>query len=679
MSPGISVGQGQEYRLFSPDLSVALVEPSGSGEHGEDPEGAVPLSEGASEKTIYLRDDAPLSPAPSEQIGYDEAVAERGYKPLVTSKPGYANVLEGAKFGGKIYFTGASLNLSHVVFGSQIMPPLIAGAEGNVQHLYEWSAGGPAGGLQVVNVLPDVSPYKGEEVSRALLGYGTALGEPSEDTSGAVSNDGSRVIWSYEGHLFMRDMLSQQTVQLDVPEGGVGNVLPGKARFEFASSDGSRVIFTDEERLTANSTAEPGKADLYVCEIAEVEEEDKGALKCDLGDLTASGGESAAVQGVVVPASDESSYVYFVANGVLAKEANAEGEKASPGQCGGNAPTTCNLYVRHYNEASKEWEAPVFIANLSSEDGPDWGSELGTVSSRISPDGQYLAFMSERSLTGYDNMDVNSGDPDEEVYLYGASSVARSGRLACVSCNPTGERPVGVLDGEESLVDTERIWRGRWLAATVPGWTAMKLRVARYQSRYVSDGGRVFFDSSDALVPQATNGLMDVFEYEPAGVGGCKSSDNSFSERLSGCVGLISSGSAGEESAFLDTSSSGDDMFFLTSAPLVSEDHDTAVDVYDAHVCSALEPCSTEQVQIPPCEAAESCRVAPSSQPSIFGAPASATFSGSGNPTSANLVPPPVLKCPKGKKLSHGKCVKIKGKHRKKTRAKVINHRRGRR
>ena len=44
----------------------------------------------------------------------------------------------------------------------------------------------------------------------------------------------------------------------------------GSAQFQTASSDGSRVFFTDKQRLTPDSTAEPavaGKADLYECEI----------------------------------------------------------------------------------------------------------------------------------------------------------------------------------------------------------------------------------------------------------------------------------------------------------------------------------------------------------------------------------------------------------------------------
>lgn len=52
-------------------------------------------------------------------------------------------------------------------------------------------------------------------------------------------------------------------------------------------------------------------------------------------------------------------------------------------------------------------------------------------------DGEWLVCMSLRSLTGYDNHDAVSGTPDEEVYLYDAI-----GRVWCVSCNPTGMRPL---------------------------------------------------------------------------------------------------------------------------------------------------------------------------------------------------------------------------------------------
>ena len=96
-------------------------------------------------------------------------------------------------------------------------------------------------------------------------------------------------------------------------------------------------------------------------------------------------------------------------------------------------------------------------------------------------------------------------------------------------------------------------------------------------------------------------------------------------------MSLISSGTSRGESSFYDASENGDDVYFITSSRLVSEDVDTSYDVYDAHVCSPEAPCSTAPVSPPPCTSGDSCKAAPSPQPAIFGAPASATFNGAGN------------------------------------------------
>ena len=98
-----------------------------------------------------------------------------------------------------------------------------------------------------------------------------------------------------------------------------------------------------------------------------------------------------------------------------------------------------------------------------------------------------------------------------------------------------------------------------------------------------------------------------------------------------GCVGLISSGVSGEESAFFDASENGDDVFFVTAAKLVSADYDNSFDVYDAHVCGAESVgCVSEPVSSPPCSSGDSCKAAPGPQPEIFGPAPSATFSGRG-------------------------------------------------
>jgi hypothetical protein len=346
------------------------------------------------------------------------------------------------------------------------------------------------------------------------------------------------------------------------------------------------------------------------------------------------------VTGDVIGASEDGSFVYFVSGGD-------------------------DLYVAHYD--GTEWKTAQ-IAVLSSGDSPDWGEQKGEglteaanltfLTARVSPNGEYLAFMSQESLTGYDNRDADSGVPDEEVYEYHApgNPGAEAGSLVCASCNPTGERPMGVFDaGLETvgssplLSDHPGAWEDHWLAGSLPGWTALNEDSAVYQSRYLSDSGRLFFNSADALVPADINGKENVYEYEPEGPGGCTSASENpaevFNREADGCVGLISSGTSSEESAFLDASGVGpggqeaEDVFFLTSSPLTSEDTDTAYDVYDAHICSTQSPCHTPAPPPPlPCDATESCRSAPMPQPGIFAAP-SATITGAGN-----ITPPPLVK-----------------------------------
>jgi hypothetical protein len=572
-----------EYRLFSPGLSVGLVQP----------EGDTPLSPQASERTPYLRE------------------TNGEYTPLVTA----ANVPPGTKFGqltegagdgtnrgapvpGDAEFVSATPDLSHVIL--QSAPALttgIADTEGR-ENLFEWAGGS----LRLVSILPNGKPATEEE--------GAALGHKSHNVRHAISDDGSRIFWEavHErvAHLYMRDVSRGETVQVDAPEAGARGG-DGSPQFNTASSDGSRVFFTDASRLTTDSTTGGG---LYMCKIGEV----AGKLACALKDLSVdrNAGESAGVRGTVIGAGEDGAYVYFRARGVLAS---------------GAVPGGNNLYMS--DTATGETR---LVATLADQDTPgpteSFGEEnLGYLTSGVSPNGRYLAFMSERSLTGYDNIDARSGQPDEEVFLYDAGT----GRLVCASCNPTGARPHGVLYTAVSgtavglLVDGFKTWGGHWLAGSLPGWTDADQNRALYRSRYLSDSGRLFFDSADALVPRDANGTEDVYQYEPSGVGDCR--------REAGCVGLISSGTSSEESAFLDASANGNDVFFLTAARLAPQDLDSALDVYDAHVCSTAAPCLASPPAPPPsCATADACRAAASSQPGVFGAPPSATFSGAGNP-----------------------------------------------
>lgn len=455
----------------------------------------------------------------------------------------------------------------------------------------------------------------------------------------------------------MRDTVTGKTLQVDAPAPGVPSPPADKARFQVASVDGSKVLFTAEEPLTLDSKLTPtpgststGLRDLYVCQIVE----EAGEPKCVLTDLTVdqNSGEASEVQKVVVGASEDGSVVYFVAKGVLASGAQAGKD---------------NLYVA--TETGSTWLTRL-VAVLSPEDERDWEPEgpsydPNRLASRVSPNGQYLAFMSDLSLTGYDNRDASSGEPDEEAFLYDE----QNGHLVCVSCNPTGARPNGIFyQTGHILIDYSQDWGGRWVAASIPSYEQMDIGSGHgpsYQTRSLTNAGRLFFNSTDALVAQDTNGKTDVYEYEPVGVGNCARGD--------GCVSLLSSGTSSEESVFLDASGmgpggeEGEDVFFMTAASLVSQDVDSTYDVYDAHECSAAVPCVSAPIAPPPCASGDACKAAPSLQPAIFGAPSSATFSGSGDVVSSVTVGANV---PKSKKKGAKKKTKRKRKAKRGRRSK---------
>ena len=157
---GLRAGFLSEYKLFSPDLSVGLVEP----------EGRTPLSPLmgpplTSERTVYLREPS------------------GSYTPLVY--PG--NVPEGTEFGdeeehgrgGKlaagtgVEFAGASPDLTHVVLWAP--QSLVAGFETEGRRaLYEWAGG----------VLTPVSIFPGG--ASAGVERGAALGYENRLVRNAV-------------------------------------------------------------------------------------------------------------------------------------------------------------------------------------------------------------------------------------------------------------------------------------------------------------------------------------------------------------------------------------------------------------------------------------------------------------------------------------------------------------
>jgi hypothetical protein len=694
-SSGQSVEAGQEYRFFSEDLSRGILQPFGMFLACRSSEGAPQpcLSADASEQTAFMHTNFLNG-------NVDEPCTSSCYAPLVTGCPPegqecapgvkeHANVPAGTvfgQFGQGGAGTGGSCTHSkseHEV--ANFCGPYFDGANPDASHVVingpgtvveEWSAGAPPSEqLQPIGLLPrneagEELPYAANE--KLFLGSQSGGRGAGTDERHAISDDGSRVFWTaaqseQTTELYMRENADRPPSPPPVgpctaTAGGCTIQIGGTgATFEEANAEGSKVFFKEG-------------GSLYVCEIVEV----AGKLQCKTTDLASVNGEV----GWVVGTSEDGSYVYF-ATGCRLLGIEVESIEHKP--CGG-------LYVAHESEGV--WTSKFIASGAEEMD----GQHLQEMTARVSPNGQWLAFVSDQDLTGYDTRDAASGQRDQEVYLYGA----QTGRLACASCDPTGARPDGIQGNKVPILDGEDL-RGLlsnsspWLAGALPAWVEFYQGTGVYQPRYLSDSGRLFFDSPDALVPQDVNGTLDVYEYEPEGVGpeaarcgpAVASGSDVFKpahafevegrsgEEGAGCVGLISSGGSAQESAFMDASETGGDVFFMTTSKLAPQDFDKAYDVYDAHECTSVSPCiPPPPVTLPECVNVEACRAAPSPQPAVFGAPSSATFSGVGNlspeasPPAPKKVTKKTVKCQKGKKLNHGKCVKKKSKPKKKTKAK---------
>jgi hypothetical protein len=679
-----SIGLGFEYKLFSADLSGALVEPRTE----------TPLSADASERTPYLRSNAEpptftplLSGCPDPPEPCPPAVEEHADVPPGTefgTNPAFDDVpLVTSSSAARI--EGATPDLAHVVLRSAA--PLAAGVAG--QGLYEWSAGSPpAQRLRPLSVLPEGGAVVDGE-----------LGSHEVSVRNAISAGGSRVFWTAvsganTAGLYLRDNATEAqsaldgsgecaepakacTIRLDALQPGAfgtGNAAPV---FQGANTEGTVAFFTDTQNLTAD--ANEAGADLYRCEVVV----EAGEPKCALSDLTAhtlnpaDPFEGAEVQGLAAGIGEDGSRVYFVARGVLA---GANAEERSP------APREPNLYLWQQGAGTR------FIATLAGEeDFHDWGgrfADSGAVfaieqSAAASPSGRYLAFMSALPLTGYDNRDAISGEADQEVFRYDALGNGGEGGLICASCNPSGARPAGLrgyqTPGGAPFYDFQELWwsaggGGRPLAAVLPDATRTGVsNTSLYRPRAVHDDGRLFFNAADALVGADANGTWDVYQYEPSATGSCSASsgDAGTARAVGGCVSLISSGSADEEAGFLDASQGGSDVFFFSSARLSVTDVDRVTDVYDAR--TGGEPATLS----PRAEClGEACQP-PATAPAAP-TPASAAFNGPGNVREASQG----RRCPKGKRKVRRKgkarCVKKHHHHAVKKRHHHAKHRHGR-
>ena len=187
---------------------------------------------------------------------------------------------------------------------------------------------------------------------------------------------------------------------------------------------------------------------------------------------------------------------------------------------------------------------------------------------QISPDGQHVGLLTRAKLTSYENAGF------EEMYGYTPST----GVLKCVSCLPTGEPPTADVEASQN-------------------------------GPFMSNDGRLFFSTSDPLVPGDADpyGIPDVYEYTQ-GRAQLISSGTSENGRAPGGAASFTTATLGLESVSAD----GRDVFFSTTDTLVPQDSNGHfAKIYDARTDGGF-PVAEEPA---PCVAADECHGTGSSTP----------------------------------------------------------------
>jgi hypothetical protein len=440
---------------------------------------------------------------------------------------------------------GASADFSHIIFVSS--QALLAGATPNVPNLYEWVDGM----LRLVAVLPDsacgappcIAP---RSTAGALTGPG---GFPLADSPHTISTDGSRIIFTdlstgdgeSTGDLYIR-LNGTSTVKINASEKTSPDP-PAPAKFQTASTDGTRVFFTASEQLTDDPIG--GAIALYMYDANAPAGHRLTLISVDHEPADPPNSVSG-----VMGASDDGHYVYFISAGQLVA---------------GQPILRADLGIYEWHDGTISYIGKLADSNQTNDESasvfPNFYG-LNPMTARVTPDGRHLLFQSSTGpgLTGYDS------NKHVELYLYSADSH----QLQCASCRPDGS----AAEGDASP-------RARQLSGT---------GTSSHLGRAVTDdGSEVFFTTTDALVPQDTNNTSDAYEFDTA----------------SGTVHLLSTGTSDGGSFFMDASRSGNDAFFATGQPLVGWDVDQSYDLYDARVKGGVPepasqiPCADEECQGP--------------------------------------------------------------------------------
>ncbi len=390
------------------------------------------------------------------------------------------------------------------------------------------------------------------------------------------------------------------------PSGCTGACLSSPAAaafFQGASADGSKVFFTSAQQLTDG--ASEGSSNLYEYDFSSPAGENLSAV-------------ATGVDGVMAISSD-GSHVYFVSSAVLGG-VNGQGQVARAG--------ASNLYVFERDASYPEGHV-AFIAVLPGQAEAERQELTEVGEANVTPDGRFLVFTSHGALTA----DDTSAGGAAQVFRYDA----QTGALVRISIGEDGFNDNGNgAVGEATIVPAVFGWAGR-------------AGVARADPTMSHDGAYVFFQSPVALTSRALDDVrvgtlslsgrfgaygtpayaQNVYEYHEGHVYLISDGRDTSATTSQVCLGLPSS------VCLLGTDATGANVFFTTADPLVAADTDTEIDIYDARICTASEPCVSSAASVVASCQGEACRGSAGAAPSAPGA-ATVTFGGPGN-----LAPPP--------------------------------------
>jgi len=587
-----------------------------------------------------------LFSAPTPPAGEDDFYARKPGGSLVDIGPVTPPSAGGALPDSFSDVTLATADLSHVVYALRA-PDLWPFDASTGDSLYEYAGTG--------NTAPVLVGVSGGAGSTSLISTcGTVAAENGNvGLSGAMSSDGSTVFFTAKpcasgsganaGTPVPADALyaridESRTVPIsqrslgDCTTSACESSPAGAASFQGASLDGSKAFFTSTQQLTDNASEDSRSGDTAAasdcgstsgangCNLYEYDFSNPAGhnlIDVSAGDTSGNGPR---VQGVMAISSD-GSHVYFVAKGVLTGTPNSQGQAPRDG--------ADNLYVFE-RDATHPGGQLAFISTLPGSDFEEWVDVVGQPAN-VTPDGRFLVFTSHGDLTA-DDSSTNGG---AQVFRYDA----QTRQLARVSI------------GENGFDDNGNAGTGDASIVQAPSF-AFRAGPARTDPTMSHDGSRVFFMSPMGLTPHALNDVtvdssgdlaQNVYEWEQAGAGSCPPS------RATGCVYLITDGHDTGATASLicgdfssvclvGTDATGANVFFTTADQLVPQDTDTQLDVYDARICTASDPCIQPPSQPPaPCQA-DACQGNPSSAPAAPTA-ASVAFTGPGNATPAAALP----------------------------------------